>query len=93
MTKYTRVDVMETDSAGTLSYVDLVFRLLAEEPSTPRSRGYLEMAIADIKREHSSDQVTRNVAVAISRQKKRCALHEQDGKFLLANQAIEEVLE
>ena len=93
MTKYTRVDVMETDSAGTLSYVDLVFRLLAEEPSTPRSRGYLEMAIADIKREHSSDQLTRNVAVAISRQKKRGALHEQDGKFLLANQAIEEVLE
>ena len=95
MTRYTRGDVMDTDSAVHLSYVDLVFRLLAEEPGTPRSRGYLEMAILDIKREHGPEQVKRNVTTAISRQKARGALYEKDGLIGLVDTGpgiVEEVL-
>ena len=94
MTRYTRGDVMQTDSASDLSYVDLVFRLLAEEPDTPRSRGYLEMAIMEIKREHSADQVTRNVSTAISRQKAKGALHENEfGLIMLSDNSLNGAVE
>ena len=82
-----RGDVYETDAAGSLSYSDLVYRILKEDG--PKSKEYLEDTIAAMK-EEPVERIKRNVASAVSRHKKKSTVVEtQDGHLALATASQE----
>jgi len=84
---YMRGDVYETDAAGSLSYSDLVYRILKEDG--PKSKEYLEDTIAAMK-EEPVERIKRNVASAVSRHKKKSTVVEtQDGHLALATASQE----
>ena len=64
---YTRGDVFKTDNAGTLSYGDLIYKIL--QTDGPKTKEYLEDTIKGMKGD-PVERVKSNVATAISRHKR-----------------------
>ena len=92
---YTRKDVFETEDAGGLSYMNLVYSILKEDGK--RSRDYLKERIKELKpkdergREIPTERTERNVDTAISKQKSKGAVIESnDGELALSQQTSEE---
>lgn len=78
---YTRGDVFQTDNAGSLSYSDLVYRILGNDG--PKTREYLEDTILSMKGD-PVERVKRNVASAVSKHKASGRVEETDGMLGLA---------
>jgi len=80
---YTRGDVFKTDNAGSLSYGDLIYKIL--QTDGPKTRQYLEATIKSMKGD-PVERVKSNVATAISRHKRNGKVAETgDGVLSLAS--------
>ena len=77
---YTRGDVFATDTAGELSYRDLVYRILSEEGG--KTKEYIKESIKAIKGD-PPERIDRNVDVAISKHKAAEKIVETDGIFTI----------
>ena len=87
--------MFETEDAGGLSYMNLVYSILKEDGK--RSRDYLKERIKELKpkdergREIPTERTERNVDTAISKQKSKGAVIESnDGELALSQQTSEE---
>ena len=77
---YTRGDVFRTDNAGSLSYGDLVYKIL--QTDGPKTREYLEDTITAMKGD-PTERARRNIASAVSKHKSSGKVEENDGLLSL----------
>ena len=87
---YVRKDVFETEDAGGLSYMNLVYSILKEDGES--TRDYLKERIKELKpkdergKDIPIERTERNVDTAISKQKSKGAVEEVDGLLKLVKE-------